>query len=83
MRELVLTASSLPVPSLWLDIFQKIKALGYNGVSLYTAWVLHEPKPGSFQAEGIFDWQPFFDAAKEAGIYLVAVCTPVRHYSHS
>jgi beta-galactosidase GanA len=63
------------VPSLWLDIFQKIKALGYNGVSIYTPWVLHEPKPGSFQAEGVFDYGPFFEAAKEAGVYLVAVCS--------
>jgi hypothetical protein len=54
----------LPVPGLWLDIFQKIKAMGYNGVSIYTAWVLHEPKPGSFQAEGIFGYESFFEAAK-------------------
>ncbi|KAJ8113720.1 hypothetical protein OPT61_g4217 [Boeremia exigua] len=62
----------LPVPSLWLDIFQKIKALGYNGVSIYTPWVLHEPKSGSFQAEGVFDYGPFFEAAERAGVYLVA-----------
>ena len=65
--------SSLPVPSLWLDVFQKIKALGYNGVSFYTAWVLHVGKPGDFRAEGIFDWEPYFDAAKKAGVYLIAV----------
>ncbi|KAF2128763.1 glycoside hydrolase family 35 protein [Dothidotthia symphoricarpi CBS 119687] len=62
----------LPVPSLWLDIFQKIKAMGYNGASFYSAWVLHEPKPGHFQAEGVFDWEPYFEAAKKAGVYLVA-----------
>ncbi|KAF1926705.1 glycoside hydrolase family 35 protein [Didymella exigua CBS 183.55] len=62
----------LPVPSLWLDVFQKIKALGYNGVSFYTPWVLHEPKRGSFQAEGVFDYSPFFEAAKHVGVYLVA-----------
>ena len=28
----------LPVPSLWLDILQKIKALGFNAVSFYTDW---------------------------------------------
>jgi len=28
----------LPVPSLWLDIFQKIKAAGFSGVSFYTDW---------------------------------------------
>ncbi|KAF2818508.1 hypothetical protein CC86DRAFT_336927 [Ophiobolus disseminans] len=66
----------LPVPSLWLDIFQKIKAMGYNGVSFYSAWALHEPKPGHFSAEGIFEWEPFFDAAEKAGVYLVARTGP-------
>ena len=32
----------LPSPGLWLDIFQKIKAMGYNGVSFYTDWGLLE-----------------------------------------
>lgn len=62
----------LPVPSLYLDVFQKIKALGFNTVSFYVDWALLEGKPGSFSAEGIFDLNPFFDAAKEAGIYLIA-----------
>ncbi|KAF2761706.1 family 35 glycosyl hydrolase [Pseudovirgaria hyperparasitica] len=62
----------LPVPSLWPDILQKIKALGYNCVSVYIDWALHEGKPGDFSAEGVFAWEPFFDAAKEAGIYVLA-----------
>ena len=62
----------LPVPSLWLDVFQKIKALGYNGVSFYVDWALLEGQPGVFTAEGVFDFQPFFDAASQAGIYLLA-----------
>lgn len=28
----------LPVPGLWLDILQKIKALGFSAVSFYTNW---------------------------------------------
>ncbi|KAH0159312.1 hypothetical protein KCU67_g7171, partial [Aureobasidium melanogenum] len=36
----------LPVPSLWLDVFQKIKALGYNAVSFYADWALLEGKQG-------------------------------------
>ena len=28
----------LPVPGLWLDVLQKIKALGFNAVSFYTNW---------------------------------------------
>ena len=63
----------LPVPSLWLDVFQKIKALGFNCVSFYTMWALLEGKQGSFRAEGVFDLKPFFEAALEAGVYLIAV----------
>lgn len=62
----------LPVPDLHIDIFQKIKALGYNGVSFYVDWALLEGKPGVYRAEGVFDLKPFFDAASKAGIYLIA-----------
>ncbi|KAK5149882.1 hypothetical protein LTS14_010597 [Recurvomyces mirabilis] len=62
----------LPVPSLWLDVFQKIKALGYNGVSFYVDWALLEGKQGEFNASGIFAFEPFFEAASTAGIYLLA-----------
>lgn len=62
----------LPVPSLWLDVFQKIKALGFNAVSFYVYWALLEGKQGRFSAEGIFDLEPFFQAATETGIYLIA-----------
>ncbi|TKA80766.1 hypothetical protein B0A49_00503, partial [Cryomyces minteri] len=50
--KLILEAYRLPVPSLWLDVFQKIKALGYDGVSFYTDWALLEGQPGNFTAEG-------------------------------
>ena len=62
----------LPVVSLWLDIFQKIKALGYSGVSFYANWALLEGEQGNFTAEGIFNFEPFFEAATEAGLYLLA-----------
>ncbi|KPI35301.1 Beta-galactosidase [Cyphellophora attinorum] len=62
----------LPVPDLWLDIFQKIKALGYNGVSFYINWALLEGQQGTYRASGIFALEPFFEAASEAGIYLLA-----------
>lgn len=28
----------LPVPELWLDVLQKIKALGMNAISIYVHW---------------------------------------------
>jgi hypothetical protein len=62
----------LPVPDLYLDVFQKIKAMGYNGVSFYVDWALLEGTPGTYRAEGVFALEPFFDAAQKAGIYLLA-----------
>ncbi|KAJ5613996.1 hypothetical protein N7528_007650 [Penicillium herquei] len=62
----------LPVPTLWIDVFQKVKALGFNCVSFYVDWAVLEGKPGHYRADGIFDLDKFFDAATEAGIYLLA-----------
>lgn len=62
----------LPVPDLWLDVFQKIKSLGYSGVSFYANWALLEGEQGVYRADGIFALEPFFEAASEAGIYLLA-----------
>ncbi|KAK3935204.1 glycoside hydrolase family 35 protein [Diplogelasinospora grovesii] len=62
----------LPSPGLWLDIFQKIKSLGFNAVSFYTYWGLVEGEPGSVQFDGVFALTGFFSAAAEAGIYLIA-----------
>ncbi|MCJ1312607.1 hypothetical protein MMC25_006281 [Agyrium rufum] len=62
----------LPAPGLWLDVFQKVKALGFAGVSFYTDWALQEGQEGVFNAEGVFSLDQFFAAASEAGIYLVA-----------
>ncbi|KAI9042941.1 glycoside hydrolase family 35 protein [Aspergillus affinis] len=62
----------LPVPSLWIDVLQKIKAAGFNTVSIYIDWALLEGKQGDYRADGVLALEPFFDAAKEAGIYLIA-----------
>lgn len=70
----------LPVPSLWLDVFQKIKALGFNCVSFYVNWALVEGEPGNFTAEGVFAYEPFFEAASQAGVYLIAVRIKAGHF---
>ncbi|KAL9080438.1 MAG: hypothetical protein Q9159_007606 [Coniocarpon cinnabarinum] len=46
--------------------------MGFNAVSFYTDWALLEGKPGRVVTDGIWDLNPFFSAAAEAGIYLVA-----------
>ncbi|PCG90900.1 Glycoside hydrolase, family 35 [Penicillium occitanis (nom. inval.)] len=62
----------LPVPGLWLDIFQKIKSMGFTGVSFYIDWALLEGNPGHVVTDGIWDLEEFFKASSEAGIYLIA-----------
>jgi beta-galactosidase GanA len=48
--------------------------MGFNCVSFYVDWALLEGKQGDFSAEGVFAFEPFFQAATDAGIYLIAVC---------
>lgn len=62
----------LPSPGLWLDVFRKIKAMGFTGVSFYTDWGLLEGGPGHVYTEGVWSLDQFFAAASEAGIYLIA-----------
>ena len=62
----------LPVPGLWLDVFQKVKALGFNTVSFYTDWGLSEGNRNHVLDVGIFGLDDFFQAASETGIYLIA-----------
>ena len=62
----------LPVPSLWRDILEKIRALGYNGVTFYINWALVEGEEGVYRADGIFDLTTFFEAAKATGMWINA-----------
>lgn len=62
----------LPVPSLWRDIVQKAKSAGLNAISVYFHWGLTNPRPGEVDLTGINDFQPFFDAAKEEGLWVIA-----------
>jgi len=46
--------------------------LGFNVVSFYVHWALLEGEPGVYREDGIFAFEPFFEAAKKVGIYLIA-----------
>ncbi|PPQ97472.1 LOW QUALITY PROTEIN: hypothetical protein CVT26_002820, partial [Gymnopilus dilepis] len=61
----------LPVPSLWPDILQKVKAAGFNGISVYTHMGLINPSRGVVDFNGFRALQPLFDAAKESGIWII------------
>src|SRR3954469_10177643 len=62
----------LPNPDLWRDVLQKMKANGYDAVSIYVDWAYHSPKPGVYDFSGIRDMDKFLDIANEVGLYVIA-----------
>ncbi|MGI5454515.1 glycoside hydrolase family 35 protein [Streptomyces sp. CA-249302] len=61
----------LPSPSLWRDVLQKMRAHGYNAVSIYVSWNYHSPAPGTYDFTGIRDLDLFLRMASETGIYVI------------
>ncbi|KAF9524253.1 glycoside hydrolase family 35 protein [Crepidotus variabilis] len=61
----------LPIPSLWPDILEKVKAAGFNGISVYTHMGLLNPTPGVIDMDGYRSLQPLFDAAKATGVWVI------------
>ncbi len=66
----------LPSPSLWVDIFQKMKAAGFNAVSLYFDWDYHSPRPGVYDFTGVRNVDRLLDDAQAAGLYVIARPAP-------
>ncbi|KAJ5309162.1 hypothetical protein N7508_004541 [Penicillium antarcticum] len=67
----------LPVPELWLDVFQKLRSNGFNAVSIYFFWSYHSASKDTFDFEtGAHDIQRVFDYAKQAGLYVIARAGP-------
>ncbi|HVU92768.1 MAG TPA: beta-galactosidase, partial [Jatrophihabitans sp.] len=66
----------LPSPDLWLDIFQKMKAAGFNATSLYFDWDYHSAKPGQYDFTGVRDVDKLLDDAQQAGLYVIARPAP-------
>ena len=62
----------LPSPDLWRDVLTKMKAGGFNAVSLYFDWAYHSPRPGVYDFTGIRDVDRLLDMAEDAGLYVIA-----------
>ncbi len=57
----------------WRDVFQKLRASGFNAVSLYFFWGLHQyVEGGPFNFEGIRDIDRLLALAAEEGLYVIA-----------
>jgi beta-galactosidase GanA len=61
-----------PSPSLWLDDLQKMKADGYDAVTVYFDWDYSSPSPGVYDFTGVRDMNEFLNMAQEAGLYVIA-----------
>jgi beta-galactosidase len=66
----------LPSPSLWKDVLQKMKAAGYNAVTIYFDWGYHSPKKGVYDFSGIRNADRLLDIAKKVGLYVIARAGP-------
>jgi beta-galactosidase len=62
----------LPSPALWPDIFQKMKAAGFNTASIYFSWGYHSPRECEYDFSGVRDIDKLLDDARDAGIYVIA-----------
>ncbi|KAF7595028.1 hypothetical protein BBP40_007629 [Aspergillus hancockii] len=61
-----------PVPELWRDLLEKIKAAGFSAFSIYNHWGYHNPRPGVLDFEnGAHNFTSIMTLAKEVGLYLI------------
>ncbi|MGP9537988.1 beta-galactosidase [Brachybacterium sp. AOP43-C2-M15] len=63
----------VPAPAQWRDLLQIIRAAGFNTVSFYFFWGLHQTTPGGpFDFTGIKDLDLLLTMAAEEGLYVIA-----------
>jgi len=62
----------LPSQDLWRDQLEKLKATGFNAVSLYFSWGYHSPAPGVYDFTGVRDVGRLLDIAEDVGLYVIA-----------
>ncbi|KAH7318895.1 glycoside hydrolase superfamily [Rhizoctonia solani] len=61
----------LPSTPLWRDVLEKMKAAGFNAVSIYHHWGLTESKRGTLNFEGHRSVTTFLEIAKDVGILVI------------
>lgn len=61
----------IPVPEVWEDILQKMKAMGMNAMSFYSHWGYHEPTPGQLDwATGARNLTRLLEYAQDLGLFV-------------
>lgn len=63
----------IPVPEVWLDILEKMKAIGFNTMSFYNNWGFHSPFPDVVDFEsGAHDLGRLYEMCKDVGLWVSA-----------
>ena len=60
----------VPEP-LWQDRLRKIRAAGFNAIQFVIPWNLHEPHPGSYNFQDMFDINGFVKMAANEDLYVL------------
>lgn len=55
----------------WKDRLLKLKATGFNTVSTYAFWNVHEPQPGVWDFTGDYNIAAFIRTAQEVGLQVI------------
>jgi beta-galactosidase GanA len=62
----------LPSPGLWRDVLEKLKAGGFNTISLYFNWAFHSASPGVYDFTGVRDVDRLLRTAEQVGLFVIA-----------
>ncbi|KAI1078989.1 beta-galactosidase B [Whalleya microplaca] len=61
-----------PVPELWRDLLEKVKAAGFSAFSIYNHWGYHNPTPDVLDFEnGAHNFTQIMTLAKDLGMYMI------------
>lgn len=62
----------IPVPELWVDILEKVKAAGFSAFTFYSHWGYHAPNSTTLDfTTGAHDFTPLYKIAKQLGLYVL------------
>ncbi|GAA1372961.1 glycoside hydrolase family 35 protein [Streptomyces beijiangensis] len=64
------------LPEQWPHRLHQLRAMGLNTVETYVPWNLHEPRPGTYDFEGLADLDAFLHATAEAGLHAIVRPSP-------
>lgn len=62
----------LPSPSLYRDVLEKLKANGFNTVTIYFDWGYHSPNKETYDFKDVRNIDKLLETAQQVGLYVIA-----------